>query len=46
MIDLYSQFVDTDGQMKKDLTVDGVHLTEKGYKKWVDFEKPIIEKFR
>ncbi len=43
VIDLYSQFVDKDGQMKKDLTVDGVHLSEKGYKKWVDFEKPIIE---
>ncbi len=44
VIDLFKQFVDSDGQMVKELTVDGVHLSEAGYKKWVDFEKPIIEK--
>ncbi len=43
VIDLFEQFVDSDGEMEKELTVDGVHLSDKGYEKWVDFEKPIIE---
>ena len=43
VIDLYSQFVNANGDMPKELTVDGVHLTKKGYEKWVEFEKPIIE---
>ena len=44
VIDLFAQFVDSNGEMEKELTVDGVHLSEKGYKKWVGFERPIIEK--
>jgi len=44
VIDLFQQFVDSEGKMMKELTVDGVHLSEKGYEKWVDFEKPIIKK--
>jgi lysophospholipase L1-like esterase len=42
-IDLYSQFVDEEGMMIKDLTKDGVHLNEKGYERWVSFERFIIE---
>ena len=45
VIDLYVQFVDTNGELKKELTKDGVHLNNKGYEKWVKFEKPIIERF-
>ncbi|HKJ41817.1 MAG TPA: GDSL-type esterase/lipase family protein [Sunxiuqinia sp.] len=43
VIDLYTQFVDANGDMEKELTVDGVHPSEKGYEKWVEFEKPILE---
>jgi lysophospholipase L1-like esterase len=42
LIDLYSEFVDEEGLMKKTLTRDGVHFNEKGYEHWVEFEKPII----
>lgn len=44
VIDLYSQFVDSHGELSKELTKDGVHLNDKGYEKWVSFEKPIIER--
>lgn len=43
VLDIYNQFVDSNGDLAKELTVDGVHLSDKGYEKWVDFEKPIIE---
>ncbi|WP_286833417.1 GDSL-type esterase/lipase family protein [Sphingobacterium sp. UBA7038] len=38
-LDLYSQFVDSDGYLRKNLTWDGVHLTEEGYKIWVKMLK-------
>ena len=31
VIDLYSIFVNNKGQLKNDLTYDGLHLNEKGY---------------
>ncbi|AXP81922.1 GDSL-like Lipase/Acylhydrolase [Mariniflexile rhizosphaerae] len=43
VIDFYDQFVDTNGELIKELTKDGVHLNDKGYETWVNFEKPIIE---
>lgn len=43
VLDLYNQFVDSNGDLSKELTVDGVHLSDKGYEKWVKFEKSIIE---
>lgn len=33
-IDLHSLFVDQDGQLKGEWTVDGVHITGDGYKAW------------
>ncbi|MBD0832183.1 GDSL-type esterase/lipase family protein [Aestuariibaculum sediminum] len=45
VIDLYTEFVDDKGALKKDLTYDGVHLNQKGYNKWVSFEKPILMRF-
>lgn len=42
VIDLYSEFVNNSGFLNKDLTKDGVHLNDAGYKKWVEFEKPIL----
>ena len=43
VIDFYGQFVDSNGELIQELTKDGVHLNDKGYEKWVDFEKPIIK---
>lgn len=43
VIDLYAQFVDTHGELPKEFTKDGVHLNDKGYEKWINFEKSIIE---
>lgn len=34
-LDLYPLFVDTAGYLRKNLTWDGVHLTEEGYQIWV-----------
>lgn len=34
-IDLYPHFADENGQLKKEYTIDGIHLTGEGYKKWV-----------
>lgn len=34
-IDLYSLFVDEDGNLPRKLTFDGVHLTKEGYDRWV-----------
>lgn len=44
VIDLYAQFVDAQGELPAELTKDGLHLNDKGYEKWVNFEKPIIER--
>ncbi len=44
VIDLYAQFVDAYGELPKELTKDGVHLNDKGYEKWINFEKIIIER--
>ncbi|MEK5079199.1 GDSL-type esterase/lipase family protein [Solibacillus sp. FSL W7-1436] len=35
-IDLYSSFIDKNGQLAKQFTVDGLHLNGKGYEVWVD----------
>ena len=42
VIDLYPEFVDSEGGMRDEFTTDGVHLSEEGYTQWVQFEKPII----
>ncbi|RCW21887.1 GDSL-type esterase/lipase family protein [Marinilabilia salmonicolor] len=43
IVDLYAQFVDEEGRMLENLTVDGVHLNAEGYARWVNFERPILE---
>ncbi|MEO5776862.1 MAG: GDSL-type esterase/lipase family protein [Flavobacterium sp.] len=43
LIDLHSVFADENDMMKKELTVDGVHLSEAGYDVWVDYIKKYIE---
>ena len=36
VIDLYSHFADRDGKLLSEYTWDGVHLTVKGYLRWVE----------
>tara|TARA_A200000113_G_scaffold26653_1_gene22432 strand:+ start:1769 stop:2500 length:732 start_codon:yes stop_codon:yes gene_type:complete len=43
IIDLYALFVNSEGQLREDLTYDGLHLNEEGYKVWSNFIKPIID---
>lgn len=43
VIDLHAQFADEKGELPEEFTKDGVHLNKKGYEKWVNFEKPVIE---
>ena len=42
LIDLYSVFVDNDGLLKNDLSIDETHLNEQGYDAWVKFIQPIF----
>ncbi len=42
LIDFHKLFSDEEGRLIKELTKDGLHLNESGYKKWVEFEKPIL----
>jgi lysophospholipase L1-like esterase len=39
VIDLYPHFLGEDGKLKKQFTVDGLHLTAEGYKLWADVLK-------
>ena len=43
VVDLYSQFVDSNGDLQKCLTTDGVHLNSKGYEKWVRIEEKLVK---
>ena len=42
LIDLYSIFIDDDGLLKNDLSIDETHLNEQGYDAWVKFIQPIF----
>ncbi len=46
LIDLHAAFADEQGQMKKEFTNDGIHLTNAGYGKWVEVVKPYILPFK
>ena len=41
-IDLFSHFVDSDGQMQKQYTNDGLHLLGKGYLLWKEIITPYL----
>lgn len=41
-INLHNVFTDTNGEMKKELTTDGVHLNEHGYAVWLEQIKDYI----
>ena len=42
IIDLYSILANEKGQIKSELSTDGIHLNEKGYNTWTEFVKPIV----
>lgn len=44
LIDLYSHFTNGEELLKKEYTDDGLHLSEKGYEKWISIEKDLIKK--
>jgi lysophospholipase L1-like esterase len=39
-VDLWPALADGDGQLRKELTTDGLHLTSAGYRAWVDVLRP------
>ncbi|CAM3646988.1 GDSL-type esterase/lipase family protein [Litorimonas haliclonae] len=41
-LDLTANFAAQDGTLRKDLSTDGLHLNEDGYKVWADILNPII----
>lgn len=42
LINLYAQFVDDEGLLRKEYTNDGLHLNNKGYELWVKHEKTLM----
>ena len=46
IIDLYSSFVNSSGSMKRNLSRDGVHLNENGYKIWIKQLMPYINSLK
>lgn len=36
-IDLHAEFINNQGLMRQDLTTDGLHLNDRGYKVWTNF---------
>lgn len=42
-VDIYSQLVDTDGQLKAEYTADGVHLKGNAYQIWIDNLKQYLK---
>ena len=44
IIDLHPLYLNNDQSMKRELSIDGVHLNENGYNIWIDRVKPLIDK--
>ena len=42
-VDLHQKMAGSDGQLRKELTVDGVHLTAEGYKIWLEGIRMMVE---
>lgn len=43
LIDLYELLADKDGQLPADLTTDGLHFNKKGYDRWADALRTILQ---
>jgi len=46
IIDLYPSFVNSSGSMKRNLSRDGVHLNDNGYKIWIEQLMPYINSLK
>ena len=42
-IDLHPHFMDAEGKLNKDYTIDGLHLNIKGYQVWAGILKPFLK---
>jgi lysophospholipase L1-like esterase len=42
VIDLHSKFINEQELMREELTTDGTHLNDSGYKVWTNFISPIV----
>jgi hexosaminidase len=42
-VDLFQIMADSNDHLKKEYSLDGIHLTYKGYKAWADFIRPMVE---
>jgi lysophospholipase L1-like esterase len=42
-IDLHPRFIDSEGKLMKEYTVDGLHLNAKGYEVWAAILKPYLK---
>ncbi len=43
LADPHPLFLDEAGKLREEYTIDGVHLSEAGYAKWVELLKPVLE---
>ncbi|MEM8987952.1 MAG: GDSL-type esterase/lipase family protein [Pseudomonadota bacterium] len=43
-MDLHPKFVNENGELRRSLSNDGIHLTHKGYALWVDEIRPYVER--
>jgi lysophospholipase L1-like esterase len=42
-VDLFPVMADSKDHLKREYTLDGIHLTYKGYKAWADFIRPMVK---
>ena len=42
-VDLFPVMADANDHLKKEYTLDGIHLTYKGYKAWADYIRPMVK---
>lgn len=43
IIDLHSHFLNSNHEMMRSLSTDGLHLNDQGYEKWINILKPFIK---
>ena len=41
-IDVFSEMLDENNRLSKEYSLDGIHLSEKGYEKFTNIIKPVI----
>ena len=41
-VDLFENFLDSEGHLKSELSIDGIHLNANGYRLWTEKLKPYL----